>query len=94
MDYKDLTKRREQNVAANRRRKYGLTREGFAWMLEQQGGACATCDSSAAQVDHDPADDNVRALLCGACNMAVQAIEKARRTAQRIHDYVGAHTLP
>ena len=81
---------RAQRAANNRRRLYGLTREGWEWMLEQQGGVCATCDRPAEAVDHDHLDMSVRGLLCAGCNNAVMSIEKAERTARRIHNYVEA----
>lgn len=72
--------------------RYGLTPEGWKWMLEQQGGACAFCDRDATCVDHDHSDDAVRVLLCRACNTAVGQIEDGLR-GQRIQDFVRAHAL-
>ena len=51
-------------------RRYGLTEEGYASLLQQQGGKCAICGTSARLVvDHCHGTDAVRGLLCNACNV-------------------------
>jgi hypothetical protein len=60
----------------NLERKFGITREDYNRMLDAQGGACAICGTSASDarrlaVDHDHETDQVRALLCGECNLGL-----------------------
>lgn len=90
---KYTTAQKKATADRQRRRLYGLTPEGYDWMLEQQGDACAMphCDRNAADVDHDPETGHVRALLCHRCNVYVAAVETAARITQSIHDYVEAH---
>lgn len=51
---------------------YGLSAEGYAELLERQGGKCAICRarpvSKRLAVDHDHASGAVRGLLCSRCN--------------------------
>jgi hypothetical protein len=83
----------EVDQAAKRKRKYGLTREGYAWMLEQQGGACALCDAAPTCVDHDHEDGHTRALVCKGCNTKIGMLEANRIIAKRALNYVSAHAL-
>jgi hypothetical protein len=62
---------KEAKAQDHRRRTYGLTPEGYAWMLEQQGGACALCPMPATHVDHDHEDGVIRGILCINCNTAL-----------------------
>lgn len=55
--------------------RYGLTREDWNRMLDEQGGVCAICStddwggrSDKPCVDHDHKTGQVRGLLCHACN--------------------------
>lgn len=74
-----LTKR-----AAHLRREYGLTRDEFDLLFEQQEGLCAVCStlmcrcktkcSKKAVVDHDHTKagrESVRGLVCDACNVGM-----------------------
>ena len=59
-----------------RERKYGITSEQQAQILERQGNACAICrqpfvDSRSKHVDHDHVTRIVRGFLCGRCNRAI-----------------------
>ena len=54
---------------------YGLSEERYAELLTAQDGRCAICQTDewggkhgVPHVDHDHATDEVRGLLCDACN--------------------------
>jgi len=60
-----------------RKRKYGLTIEQFAALIERQGNACAICRvvPERFHVDHDHKTGAVRGLLCASCNKALGAFK-------------------
>lgn len=62
----------EYRLTANRKHKYGVTREDVTQMLSDQGGSCAICsnkiDYTTAHLDHCHASMKVRGLLCKGCN--------------------------
>lgn len=62
--------------AGHLKRKYGITIEQYASMLEAQGGGCAICgrlprEDIALHVDHDHSTGAVRGILCFPCNNAL-----------------------
>lgn len=65
-----------------RQKKYGLTPEGFANLLEQQEGVCRVCNKKLPDnhtfvaVDHCHKTGKVRGLLHRGCNVAVGAYER------------------
>ena len=61
----------QYSKAYNLKRKFNLTTEEYAQMLEKQGGVCAICGKTctrALAVDHDHNTGIVRGLLCNNCN--------------------------
>ena len=62
---------------------YGISREEFNKMVENQSGVCAICGkperatakntgkTKCLSVDHDHSTGNVRGLLCSCCNTAI-----------------------
>jgi hypothetical protein len=54
------------------RRKYGLTKQALAELIDSQGGFCAICrHRPALHVDHDHLTGEVRGVLCFPCNAAL-----------------------
>ena len=72
-DEKQALRRRKHDL----KKKYGITSEGYAEMLDSQGGCCAICKISQINVskrfavDHSHIDGHVRGLLCTSCNTAL-----------------------
>jgi hypothetical protein len=61
---------------------YGITREDYDHMLQEQKGRCAICRKPPGNeprkrlhVDHDHRTGKVRGLLCQICNMRVGTLE-------------------
>lgn len=81
-----------KKLDASYRRKYGITRKQYNWLLERQKHKCGICGKESIKngkkqrlaVDHDHITGEVRGLLCIACNRAlgslgdsVEGLEKA-----------------
>lgn len=58
---------------AERKAKYGVTREIYAAMVAAQDGRCAVCGERPEKlcIDHDHESGDVRGLLCSSCNIAL-----------------------
>lgn len=61
----------------NFRRRYGLTPEEVATMLDEQDGCCAICGQPPERpvVDHCHKTKKVRGILCHGCNIKLPSIE-------------------
>ena len=70
-----LKKRRSKS--SQLKYKYGITIEQYDQMFNKQGGLCAICGASQAEigktfaVDHCHETGKVRGLLCGKCNIGI-----------------------
>lgn len=57
------------------KKRYGLSLEGYAAMLDRQNGVCAICREKEVNkplgVDHDHKTGKVRDLLCDSCNLGL-----------------------
>lgn len=69
---------RERKKWNDFKKRYGLDKEGYENLLGKQGGKCAICGHSPERfhVDHNHASGEVRALLCGQCNMAIGLLKE------------------
>lgn len=81
---------REEKLAYDRRRKYGVF--DYTFLLERQGGGCAGCGSKPngkmLLIDHDHETGRVRGLLCHPCNLAVNR-HITPETLRRLASYLG-----
>ena len=78
---------RDRILANHRFRSYGLSKEEYLEMLDNQNGTCAICKREewarasvtnkvkALAVDHNHETGNVRGLLCRSCNLAIGYFE-------------------
>ena len=68
---------REIDEKATLKKRYGVTPEDYARMLEERGGCCEICGRSGADckrnlcIDHDHLTGNLRGLLCVKCNLGI-----------------------
>lgn len=81
---------------------YGITKDEWYWLLEQQGGTCALCkrlpDASKASlaVDHShqccgrnrACKGCIRGLLCRPCNTMLGLAELSEQNSSRFADYL------
>jgi hypothetical protein len=81
--------------AANLKRNYGITIAEFDAMLLGQGGVCKICggDNSGKvlHVDHNHRTGNIRALLCGPCNVGLGSFKDDVERIMRAAEYLTAH---
>jgi hypothetical protein len=76
----------------NLMRKYGLTRENYEALLEEQSGRCGICGEPFAQsphVDHDHRTGRVRGLLCRRCNRAIGFFDDDPELLERAAAWLG-----
>ena len=83
-------------------RRYKLTPEAYARMLEAQGGVCAVCHRPETQlrvngdvkrlaVDHDHETGKVRGLLCHKCNRALGLLCDNPKIINSLSAYAAQH---
>lgn len=83
------------------KRYYGMTGEEYGEMLAAQHGLCAICNKpetamfndapKAMHVDHCHATNQIRALLCGACNGMLGLAKDNPETLRSAADYIEKH---
>jgi hypothetical protein len=76
--------------------KYGLTPEGYAEMLEAQGGTCGLCDmvcptGNNLAVDHDHGTGFNRGLLCISCNTGLGSLKDSPDILVKALNYLSKH---
>lgn len=81
-----------------RLRKYGLTDEQYAEMLDQQDGRCAICRTDdygikGPQIDHCHDTGQVRGLLCNRCNLGIGQLGDDPERMEAAARYVRADAL-
>jgi len=73
-----------------RRVKYGMPADDFDRRLKCQAGRCAACNEpmNPACVDHDHSTNEVRDLLCRACNSALGQVNDSIERLLRLIEYL------
>jgi len=73
---------------------YGLTQEEFLELAKQQEYLCRVCNASAKDapyrlaVDHNKYTNEIRGLLCSACNWGIGLLEDDPKLLQSALDYL------
>ena len=93
--------RRGHLSAKDRERRFGITAERYAEMVEAQGGLCAICGKpecetrngkvKALAVDHDHESGRIRGLLCVACNTGLGKLGDDPVVLRKAAAYVERH---
>lgn len=74
------------------RHRYGMTAADYERMLEEQRYVCAACGSfTELVIDHDHKTDEVRGLLCHACNVALGLMRDDPERLERAAAYLRRH---
>ena len=76
------------------RKKYGITKEQYDNLLQQQGNGCAICgrkeepDGRKLSIDHDHNTGEVRGILCNNCNNGLGSFGDAIEGMHKAIDYL------
>lgn len=89
---------KELYASAGRKWRYGLTKESYLGLLEEQEFKCAVCGtgfdcgrkSTRPHVDHCHATGKVRGILCHHCNSALGHLRDSPETARSAASYLEA----
>ena len=75
------------------KREYGITREQYQQMYENQKGKCFICsrEYDVLCVDHNHKTGKVRSLLCKRCNYVLGTYEERIDLFQSFIDYINLH---
>jgi hypothetical protein len=83
-------------------RRYVISGEEYAAMLERQAGLCAICGMPAdkvwgadkrggLEVDHDHSSGAVRELLCNPCNRSLGGFQDSPKLLRSAIEYLAKH---
>lgn len=92
---------REQDLAAERKRLYGLDEEAFVRLWNKQDARCAICRCDLSQlparqqhVDHDHRTGKVRGILCQKCNQGLGMLGDTEAALVRALNYLRGSMRP
>lgn len=83
----------------HRKRRYGVTPEMYAAKLKAQKGGCAVCGKPetgkrkngtvlSLSIDHNHSTNQIRGLVCQACNVLIGSLERVRQRDERLRKAV------
>lgn len=95
-DY-NMTRGKSVKKATHLRTNYGMTLEHYEWLLDAQGGCCASCGrpnpgQRSLHVDHCHTTGKIRGLLCHHCNTAYGLLQESEELISRLLDYHRTHS--
>jgi hypothetical protein len=71
------------------KRRYGIDGVTVEWLILQQNGACALCQTGKPEhVDHNHATGSVRGILCFNCNRGIAKFGEDAALMKRAIDYL------
>jgi hypothetical protein len=75
------------------KRKYGITEEDYALLLNNQSGKCAICEKLPSRnkllsVDHNHSTKAIRGLLCDYCNSSIGWLEQESSRIEKASEYL------
>ena len=101
--YRTNTQYREKHKWAGVKRRYGLEKEDFERMRDEQENKCKICDMEfmrelqdrmkerqyAPNIDHCHDSGKIRGLLCNNCNTGLGLFKDSKKNLQSAIDYLG-----
>lgn len=83
-------RRERNNFYGYIRRKFGLSKEAYAELLQNHNHRCAICSSSERlHIDHHHATGKIRGALCGPCNRMIGLAKDNPETLYKAIEYLG-----
>lgn len=80
------------------RRVFGVTLDEWELVLAAQGGGCAGCDAlgvtRSLHTDHSHKTDELRGIVCIACNATLSKAKDNPHTLRRLADYLEDPPFP
>lgn len=76
------------------KRKYGITKEAYLRMAENQGNKCKICgepDTRRLHLDHNHSTGQVRDLLCNECNLGIGYFKDNTALLLKVIEYLDRH---
>lgn len=97
--YKKQLQRKHKNI--HLKKEYGITLEEYEKMLEKQGGVCAICGKKETHnkrkqnlsIDHNHKTNEIRALLCYKCNLAIGYVSENICILKKMISYLQKYNL-
>lgn len=91
--YNQSTKVKQSRIKSECLRLYGITKETYDIMLEEQNNKCAICQNPAKHLDHDHKTGKIRAFLCVLCNFGLGNFQDNIQNIQNAIQYLKTHDL-
>lgn len=84
----------KQHRETSYKRLYGITKEDYNRMYQEQNGMCLICNKhyDILCVDHNHYTDEIRSLLCKDCNYTLGRYHENKIIFQRFIDYIDLHS--
>jgi len=85
----------DEERAASRQRRYGLSASAVAAMIRAQGNVCRICGRTNPDcVDHDHETGRVRGILCSRCNAGLGHFKEDAERMRAAAEYLRATLAP
>lgn len=93
-------KYKEKRNTYNLRKKYGISPQEYAQLLDKQQSECAICrttkvnnKSGRFNIDHDHVTGKVRGLLCSECNTGLGKLGDSIESLEKALEYLKNHVI-
>lgn len=85
-----VAKNRDKTAVHKMKYNYGISKEEFDILVQEQGGKCKICETlGELHIDHDHRSGNIRGLLCGNCNRGIGMFKDNTTLMAKAIEYLG-----